>query len=87
MGSVTTYIIASVDPNYGGLDFEVIIGEEKLREYAIRYTLKNYFDTDPYLEELKTMKIHDIISNGHENGSFSVIKVTGNDFKIKECFP
>ncbi len=84
MTSVPTYVIASFGPNGSDFEFEIVVGDEKLREYAIERTLKHYGKYDPSLEELKDMKIDDIINSAVDNNEWFVVKVTGDNVEIEE---
>ena len=84
MSSVPTYVIASFGPNDSDFEFEIIVGDEKLREYATERTLKHYGEYDPFLEELKDMKIDDIINSAVDNNEWFVVKVTGDNVEIED---
>nr|QBK92499.1 MAG: hypothetical protein LCPAC401_01370 [Pithovirus LCPAC401] len=84
MSFVPTYIIASFDPNGSDFEFEIVVGDEKLREYAIERTLKHYGEHEPFLEEVKDMKIDDIINSAVDNNEWFVAKVTGDNVEIED---
>ncbi len=81
MASIPSYVVVRTES--GSTDIEVVIGDEELRIYAITYGLEKYFNNEPYLEKLRTMKIEELIANSREDGLFSTVKVTGNNVEIE----
>nr|QBK92500.1 MAG: hypothetical protein LCPAC401_01380 [Pithovirus LCPAC401] len=81
IASEPAYIVVHTES--GSTDIEVVIGDEELRIYAITYGLEKYFNNEPYLEKLRTIEIGELIANAHEDGSFSTVKVTGDNVEIE----